>query len=275
MMRYLFISLILICLSLASGSASSVDINDPFPKAGASYLLQVNGRTLWSHKPDRRLPMASITKIMTALIVLENTKPDEIVTISNSAAKETGTRLGLKAGERLYVKDLLSAALIHSANDACRALADHVGGNEAGFVELMNKRARSLGLTNTHFQNASGHDHEKHYSTASDIALLTIIELNNPTIIGTVSIPSMKIKTVNGNRTFNLKNKNEIIGNYEGAQGVKTGFTSKAGKCLVAFAKRDKADVLLVLLNAPNRWLIAVEMMDRAFAEASSKRSNM
>jgi D-alanyl-D-alanine carboxypeptidase (penicillin-binding protein 5/6) len=85
----------------------------------------------------------------------------------------------------------------------------------------------------------------------------------------------MKIKTANGKRIFKLKNKNEIIGNYEGAQGVKTGFTSKAGKCLVAFAKRDKADVLLVLLNAPNRWLIAVEMMDRAFAEASSKRSNM
>ncbi len=274
-MRYLLTSLILICLSLRSVSANSVDINDPFPKAGASYLLQVNGRTLWSHKPDRKLPIASITKIMTALIVLENTKPDEIVTISNSAAKETGTRLGLKAGERLYVKDLLSAALIHSANDACRALADHVGGNEAGFVELMNKRARSLGLTNTHFQNSSGHDHEKHYSTASDIALLTIITLNNPTITETVSIASMKIKTANGKRIFKLKNKNEIIGNYEGAQGVKTGFTSKAGKCLVAFAKRDKTDVLLVLLNAPNRWLIAVEMMDRAFAEASSKRSNM
>jgi serine-type D-Ala-D-Ala carboxypeptidase (penicillin-binding protein 5/6) len=275
MIRYLFISLILICVTFASGSAYSADINDPFPKAGASYLLQLNGRTLWSHKPDLRLPMASITKIMTALIVLENTKPEDIVTISQIATKETGTRLGLKAGERIYVKDLLSAVLIHSANDACHALADYVGGNESGFVELMNRHAKKLGLTNTHFQNSSGHDHEKHYSTASDIALLTIISLNNPTISKMVSTVSMKIKTVNGKRTFLLKNKNEIIGRYEGAQGVKTGFTSKAGKCLVAYTKRDKTDVLLVLLNSPNRWSIAVEMMDKAFAEASSKKNGL
>jgi D-alanyl-D-alanine carboxypeptidase (penicillin-binding protein 5/6) len=261
MMRYLLTSLILIYVTFASGSAYSVDINDPFPKAGASYLLQVNGRTLWSHKPDLKLPMASITKIMTALIVLENTKPDDIVTISQTAAKETGGRLGLKAGEKVYVKDLISAALIHSANDACRALADH--------VELMNRHAKKLGLANTHFQNSSGHDHEKHYSTANDIAFLTIICLNNPIISKMVSTVSMKIKTVNGKRTFLLKNKNEIIGRYEGAQGVKTGFTSRAGKCLVAYAKRDNTDVLLVLLNSPKRWLIAVEMMDRAFAEAA------
>ena len=275
MMRFLLTSLILICVTFAYGSAYSVDINDPFPKAGASYLLQINGMTTWSHKPDLRLPMASITKIMTALIVLENTKPEDIVTISQTAAKETGTRLGLRAGERVYVKDLLSAALIHSANDACRALADHVGGNESGFVELMNIHAKKLGLTNTHFQNSSGHDHQKHYSTANDIALLTIISLNNPTISKMVSTVSMKIKTVNGKRVFLLKNKNEIIGRYEGAQGVKTGFTSKAGKCLVAYAKRDETDVLLVLLNSPNRWFIAVEMMDRAFAETSSKKNGL
>lgn len=229
-------------------------------------MLQVNGNTLWAHEPDRRIPIASITKIMTALVVLENCRTDEIVTIGKTAENETPTKLGLKAGERMKVLDLLKAALIYSASDACVALADHVAGNEKRFVEVMNRRARELGLLNTHFQNTVGHDNEDHYSTANDIARLSKKALANTIFAGIVSTASDKISTIDGKHTFRIKNKNVMFGRVEGVKGVKTGYTPEAGKCLVALAGRNRTEVLLVLLNSPKRWQTADEMMKKAFA---------
>ena len=265
-MRFIFPILILFFLSVQPCLADSSKKNDPFPRAAASYLVQVDGKTIWSHNPNSKLPIASITKIMTSLIVLERCKLDDVVTISDSVKDETGTRLGLRPGEKMKVRDLLAAALIKSACDACVALADHVAGSEKRFVEIMNTRARELGLLNTHFQNAAGHDHEDNYSTANEIAALTKIALKNQFFTETVSINSKKISILNGKRTFNLRNTNDMLGSFKGTKGVKTGFTPQAGKCLVSLAGRKGTSVMLVLLNSPRRWETADKIMEKAFS---------
>jgi serine-type D-Ala-D-Ala carboxypeptidase (penicillin-binding protein 5/6) len=272
-MRYRLSLLLFIFIFVLPCAVYSAQVSDPFPKAGASYLVQVKGNTLWAHDPDRRLPLASITKIMTALIVIENCKLDEVVTVGKSSEEETGTKLGLRPGEKWKVLDMLKGALIYSAADACAALADHVAGDREKFVEIMNRRARELGLTNTHFQNPVGHDNEEHYSTANDIAKLANKALTYPMFAEIVSHQFDRIKVVNGKRTLKIKNKNEMFGTFKGVKGVKTGYTPEAGKCLVALAGRNGTDVLLVLLNSPRRWKIADEMMQKAFAASAHSAS--
>src|SRR6185369_2843709 len=245
----------------------------PFANPPSSYLLQVNGETFRERSPNLRRAPASLTKIMTALIVLEHCRSmDEVVTVSAGAARETGSRIGLRRGDRLTVRDLLAATLMASANDAARALADHVGGTQKAFVKRMNERARSLKLQNTQFTNACGHDHRNLYSSASDLAFLAERALRNPVFADLVSRPSMRISTVKGNRSFRLKNKNRLIGRYPGARGVKTGTTPRAGQCLVALAQRDDKRVLLVMMNSRSRWRSAPAMLDAAFAASSTAR---
>lgn len=240
---------------------------DVFPGVAAAYLVKADRQVLWEKAADKRLPPASLTKIMTALLVLEHYRPQQVVTVSRQAAAESGSRLGLRAGERMAAGDLLAATLIRSANDACHALADHVAGNETKFVALMNRRAGEWGLRDTHFTNACGHDHPGHYSSARDLAALAERARSEPVFEQLSSTLSLDIASADGRRRYSLENHNALIGRYPGAQGVKTGYTRKAGKCLVALVRRDGREVLLVLLNAPNRWWDAVDILDRALAE--------
>jgi serine-type D-Ala-D-Ala carboxypeptidase (penicillin-binding protein 5/6) len=242
----------------------------PFANSATSYLVQVNGSTFREKNPNLRRPPASLTKIMTALIVMERCDPHQVVTVSQGAALETGSRIGLRLGQKFRVRDLLAATLMASANDACRALADYVGGNQKGFVALMNAKARELKLVNTRFTNACGHDHARLYSSAHDLAILSQEALRNPLFTDIVGRRTMKISTLKGNRTFSFKNKNRLIGKYPGARGVKTGTTPGAGQCLVAFAERGDRKVLLVIMHAKNRWRSAPAMLDAAFAANSS-----
>lgn len=248
--------------------ANSIPISptDPFPHVAKSYLLQVDGKTLWAHEPDLRLPPASLTKIMTALIVLERTSLDEVITIGKEVVSESGSRIGLKQGDQIQVGELLAAMLISSANDACRALAEHAGGSQRRFTVMMNSRARDMGLRDTNFTNACGHDGKGLYSTAGDLAIITEAALRNRVFRELVTVVKDEIRTVDGKRIFPLENKNELIGRYHLATGVKTGYTSKAGKCLIALAENNGTKILLVLLNAPDRWWDAVSMLDKAFA---------
>lgn len=259
----------LACLSLLFWAACQTAWAEPdaFPGVASAYLVKADSQVLWTKAPDRRLPPASLTKIMTGLLVLEYYQPGRLVVVSRQAAAETGSRIGLKAGERMHVDSLLAAMLIQSANDACHALADHVAGNERRFVALMNRRAREWGLGDTRFVNACGHDHPGHYSSARDLAALAERALAQPVFASLIPIVEGEITTSDGRRHFRLRNHNALIGRYPGALGVKTGYTPHAGKCLVALARRDGREVLLVLLNAPNRWWDAVDMLDRAFAE--------
>ena len=253
--------------------AGTTAAGDPFPRVASSYLVIVDGKEVWAHDPDRRLAPASLTKIMTALLVLERTDIEDVVRVPPRASQETGTRLGLRPGDQYYVIDLLAATLLGSANDACHALAAHVSGSEARFVDLMNWRARELRLTNTHFTNACGHDHPMLYSTAHDLALLAETAMKNPVFAKMVSLLTAEIHTVDRKKTLTVENRNELIGRYPGAVGVKTGFTPKAGKCLVAFVERGGRSSLLVLLNSPDRWWTATRILDAAFAQTSRTSS--
>jgi len=259
-------------LLLAAIPAQNVEAAaSAFSNPPPSYLLRVNGQTFRERNPHTRRAPASLTKIMTALIVIEGCDDlDEVVVVSRGAALETGSRIGLRRGERLTVRNLLAATLMASANDACRALADHAGGNQKDFVALMNARARSLGLENTRFSNACGHDSAGLYSTAHDLAVLSEKAMSVPLFANMVARRSMRIKTVNGGRTFYLRNKNRLIGNYPGALGIKTGTTPNAGQCLVALAEREDRKVLLVIMHARRRWQTAPAMLDAAFAARST-----
>jgi D-alanyl-D-alanine carboxypeptidase (penicillin-binding protein 5/6) len=224
---------------------------------------------LWSHQATRRLPPASLTKLMTALLLTDenSSQATTIITISPRARRATGSRLGVYAGERFHFDDLLAATLLASANDACLALAEHVAGTEAQFVARMNQRADELGLKDTHYSNACGHDAVDHYSSAADLARLAALTLERPQITRIVSRSHQNITTLDGKRRYTLTNKNLLIGRYPGALGLKTGYTPAAGKCLVAYAQRRQQRVLLVLLNAPNRWWDATDILDLAFTQ--------
>jgi serine-type D-Ala-D-Ala carboxypeptidase (penicillin-binding protein 5/6) len=250
-------------IGILTGTAAAA--GSPFAHPPSSYLLQVNGQTYRERNPDARRAPASLTKIMTALIILENCGMEDVVAVSAGAARETGSRIGLKRGERFKVRDLLAATLMASANDAARALADHLGGNQRAFVRLMNTRAASLRLRNTRFSNACGHDNKGLYTSAHDLATLAEQALRIPLFAELVSRRNMQIATLKGGRSFHLRNKNRLIGRYPGARGVKTGTTPKAGQCLVALAQRDDRRVLLVIMNARNRWRTAPAMLNAAF----------
>ena len=266
------LAVLLLAASAASGAGAVAPAERPFPGGAAVYLVQVDGRTLWSHEADRALPPASLTKIMTALVFIESGRPlDEVVRVSARAQRAGGSRLGLKVGERMRAGDVLAATLLRSANDACLALAEHVAGDKARFAELMNARARELGMSRTHFTNPCGHDEPRHRSSARDLAVLAGAAMAHPLFARLVATVDLRVATLEGRR-FDVENKNEIVGRYPGAIGVKSGFTPAAGKCLVAAARRDGVTVLLVVLNGANRWWDSVALLDRAFAEAKSTR---
>lgn len=205
--------------------------------------------------------------MMTALLVLEQDKLTDSANVSRAATRETGSRLGLKSGEHFLVADLLAATLIQSANDACHVLADSVDGNESAFVKRMNHRAQELGLRNTRFKNACGHDAPDHHTSARDLARLAHELLKHPQVVPLTSQARTTITTLEG-KPYAIASKNMLIGRYSGALGLKTGYTNNAGKCLVAYAKRDGHEVLLVMLHGHDRWWDAADILDLAFAHA-------
>ena len=245
---------------------------DPFPKMAAAYWVETDGVAVWARQADQRLPPASLTKMMTALLVLEQANwpaaASTVVTISPTAARESGSRIALKAGEQLTQEALLAATLMASANDACRALAEHLAGDQPRFVQRMNQRAQQLGLNNTHFANACGHDAPQHYASARDLAVLAHALMQHSPALALSSQHERLISTVDGRRSFALKNTNALLGRYPGIQGLKTGRTAQAGNCLVAVAQHGKTQVLLVLLKGTDRWWDAVDVLDLAFERA-------
>jgi D-alanyl-D-alanine carboxypeptidase (penicillin-binding protein 5/6) len=262
------IAAVLFCWLL--GGAAIAAATDPFPQLADAYLVQIGERDLWAGLADMRLPPASLTKVMTALLVLEDYRPAQIVTVSKSAAQATGSRIRLKTGDKLSVEALLAATLIASANDACAALAEFNAGSIDAFVARMNARAQTLGLRNTHFSNPCGFDAMEHYSSANDLARIAHAALAHPEFAVIVAKSEAEIATVDGRRRFRFKNKNALIGSYAPAIGVKSGYTNGAGKCLIVLARKDGAQVLLVMLNAKSRWWDAIGIIENAFDEAAA-----
>ena len=257
-------------LFIASGAAlAGASERPPFPTGASAYLIEVQGRPVASHAADRQLPPASLTKIMTALLILEKDMPlQDVVVVSPRVQAASGTRLRLHAGDEMSVGDLLAAALLLSANDACLALAERMSGSEGAFVGAMNARAQELGLRHTHFTNACGHDEPRHYSSAHDLARLADEAMRQPIFAALVKTVRYDVSTRRG-RSWNLVNANPLVSRYPGAVGIKTGFTPRAGKCVIARARRNGVDVLLVVLGASNRWTETVDALDDAFSHAS------
>lgn len=230
--------------------------------AHSILLKELNsGRVLYEHESGKRLSPASLTKIMSALVVLEQGKLNDLVTVSPAAARAHKTHLRLKAGQVFKLEDLLKAMLIVSANDACLAAVEHVGGDEAQFVTLMNNKAAALGLLDTHFSNGCGFDGPDHYSTAEDLATLSIIALQQPIFRELVREERAMIMPVNGTHAYLLHTTNRLLGRIPGVEGIKTGFTSKAGRCLIAKVSQNGSDLLLVILNSSRRWNTATSLI--------------
>jgi D-alanyl-D-alanine carboxypeptidase (penicillin-binding protein 5/6) len=266
-MRASTLALLAWLLALAGATATAQTPPNRYPDVARAYWVELDGRPLWAGHTSERLPMASLTKLMTALVISEQADLDGVVTIDRDARAETGTRIGLRLGERLRAGDLLAAALLGSANDACRALADWHGGDQAGFVALMNRRAAQLGMRDTHFADACGHDAPGQYSSARDLAVLARAALARKEIATAARSSEFRFRTLAG-RDYRVRNTNALIGRYEGARGLKTGYTPGAGRCLIAVADRDGHEVLAVLLHAPERWWDSVGLLERAFDEA-------
>ena len=238
---------------------------DRFPGAAASYLVAIDGRIVWEKDADRpRLP-ASLTKIMTALVLLEREwDPKATVTVSAAAAGATGSRAGLRGGDRLAAGDLFKAMLVGSANDACAALAEHAGGSSPAFVARMNERARAMGLTATSFANPCGHDDPKQRSSAHDLRVLAEAAMAKPEVASVVGLHEATIATTKGRR-MTVKTGNLLLGRCPGVYGVKSGYTPGAGKCAVIAAERNGKKVLIVLLDAANRWWNAAALVEAAY----------
>lgn len=246
--RVVFV-LVLAALALAFGAASASGSTPPPVDAGA--VLVADGRTgdvLYAENADRRLPMASITKLMTALVTLERARPREVVTVAPQAVGQGGSSIFLVPGEELRVRDLLAAALVQSANDAAFALAAHVGeGDVARFVRLMNDEAAELGLGDTRFVRPDGLDRRGHYSTAEDVFELARIAMREPLVRELARTRTMRV----GNRSF--RNWNDLLWTFPGLIGVKTGHTDRAGWAEVAAARRRSTLLYAVILGSPSR----------------------
>ena len=258
---------LILAAALAAGAVRAEDSGrDPYPWIAAAYVVKRDGALLWAGSAARRLPPASLAKLMTALLTIERGRLDAGVVVGRGVLQESGTRIGLRPGDRLREHDLLAATVVRSANDACRALAEHVGGTTGEFVRRMNERAAALGLADTRFVDPCGHDREGQYSSAGDLARLAEQLMRHEEYLRLARLQRLTIRTLDGRRSFALRNTNALIGRYPGAIGLKTGYTEGAGNCLVALAERDGVRVLAVLLNAPNRGWNAVGLLDRAFA---------
>ena len=236
-------------------------------------LKELNsGRVLYEHDAGKRMSPASLTKIMSALVILERGKLDDLVTISPNAARAHKMHLRVKAGQIFRLEDLLKAMLIMSANDACLAAVEHVGGDEAQFVTFMNEKAAALGLEDTHFRNGCGFDNPDHYSTAEDLAALSVIALDQPLFRQLVREERAIITPVSGHRAYILHNTNRLLGRIPGVEGIKTGFTSKAGRCLIAKVSQNGSDLLLVILNSKRRWNTATHLITYGLQAAEVSR---
>ena len=248
-------------------NASADIMTEPTINSRAAIVYDRNsGQILFGKNENEKRKMASTTKIMTAIIVIENSHLDDIVTISSKAAGTGGSRLGLHTNDKISVKNLLYGLLLCSGNDAAVALAEHVGGTVGGFAELMDQKCSDLGLISTHFVTPHGLDNEEHYTTAYELAIITNYALKNDVFRKFVGTNNYTITINNSSKT--LSNTNELLGNLDGVYGVKTGFTNGANRCLVTAVKRNQLDMICIVLGADtkkDRTKDSIELIEYVF----------
>ena len=273
----LMVSLIITLLLSFGASAEALPEMQVEINAKSACLMDADSaEILMAKNIDDRVYPASVTKIMSLLLVCEALDEgkimlDSIVTVSENASEKGGSQIWLKQNEQMSVGDLIKATAVASANDACTALGELVAGSDEAFVSLMNKRARELGMTNTHFENCTGLDDttDNHYTTARDVAVMSRELLKHKRIL---SYTTIWTDTLRGGKT-ELTNTNKLVRFYQGATGLKTGTTSKAGCCVSATAERDGLRLIAVVMGSDNsndRFTAARKMLDWGFANYGS-----
>ncbi|MBQ7794102.1 MAG: D-alanyl-D-alanine carboxypeptidase [Clostridia bacterium] len=230
----------------------------------ACLMVASSGEVIYEKESGMRLPMASTTKMMTALVAAESGRWDEVATVSANAEGQEGSSIYLEENDKVKLSDLVCGMLLNSGNDAAVAVAEHISGDIKSFSQLMCERAKSIGAMNTSFENPSGLDSENHYSTAYDLALIGSEVVKNPHLRPIIQSKEMQIADSEGNITY-LRNHNKLLWSYEGMIGVKTGFTKKSGRCLVTAAEREGITLVAVTLCAPNDWQDHKNLLDYGF----------
>ena len=280
--RFILFFLFCLTLSYACPAAGEPEKGVPKVKASAVCLMDVTtGQIYFEKEGNKRREPASLTKIMTAILAIENGNLKDIVTVGKRAASVSmGQDIGLRTGDRLYLEDLLKAALLYSANDSTVAIGEHIGGSHEVFIKMMNDKAKALGMKNTSFANTNGYHHPNHYTTANDLAILTCYALKNPTFAELVKTKEVTITWLppEDNGTTDEKPEEKVVrekilhstnrlleSDFEGINGVKTGTTPRAGNCLIASATREGRQLVAVILNSQNRWDDATGLLDYGF----------
>lgn len=228
------------------------------------------GEVIYSQNAQEKLPMASTTKIMTALILCEQGDMEKVITVTDQMVRVEGTSMGLLAGDKVSYKALLYGMLLASGNDAANVTAYALGGTIDGFVKMMNNKAKELGLSNTHFETPSGLDGDEHYTTAYDLAMLAKVCMENPLFYEAASSKSATLEYGNPPYRRTLTNHNKLLKIYDGAVGVKTGFTKKSGRCLVSCAERDGKRIIAVTLKDPDDWRDHTNLLDYGFSQVKT-----
>ena len=258
-----FFAVALLLFSIFPFQVEAVDTS-----AAAAILVDVDsGRVLYEQNADARMLIASTTKILTALVAIREGDLSDIVTIKREAVLTEGSSMYLKEGEKLTLETLLYGLMLCSGNDAAVAIADHVGGSQAGFVKLMNEAARELGMENSSFANPNGLDAENHYSTARDMAALACAAVKNETLLRIASTRSVTI----GGRT--MTNHNKLLQHLDGCLGLKTGYTRAAGRTLVSCAERNGQRLVAVTLQDGNDWADHQALYEYGFAAYPAHRA--
>lgn len=238
----------------------------------ACLINGITGEVIFSKDMNTRHAMASTTKIMTAIIAIEQCGMDEKVTVSRNAAYQEGSAAYVRENNVIAMKDLLYGLMLNSGNDAAVAIAEHISGSSEVFAELMNKKAEVLGLRDTHFMNPNGLDDPEHYTTAYELAMIAKYAMENDVFREIVNTRTYQATPDNATETLYFSNHNKMLKNYEGSTGIKTGYTRATGRCLVSSAKRDDMEFIAVTLGDPNDWKDHSEMLDYAFKEHYPKQ---
>ena len=266
---YKKIFLFFVSISILTNSSVTVRCNEkPSVSAKSAIVMECSGgEILYEKNAHARLPMASTTKIMTAICAIESYPLRFPVAVDDKAVGIEGSSIYLEKGEIIYMEDLLYGMMLKSGNDAATAIACEVSGSVEKFAELMNNSAKKYGAKSSNFVNACGLYDDNHYTTASDLAKITAHALGNETFAQIVSTKEKRIS--NGSKDYDriLKNHNRLLSSYEGCTGVKTGYTKKCGRCLVSSATRDGVSLVCVTLNAPDDWNDHRQMLDFAFSK--------
>ena len=247
---------------LILGKTHAVDFS--ISAQSAVLINPQNNEIIFEHNANQQLGMASTTKIMTAIVAIENGDLDRKYIIPSDAVGVEGSSLYLKEGEEMTLRELLIGLMLRSANDAAEAIAIIVGGSVEGFADMMNNKADALGLKDTHFTNPHGLADSEHYTTAKELAFISAYALKNATFKSICSLSSATLPGIEYSRQ--VTNHNKLLYTYDGAYGVKTGFTKATGRCLVSAAKRNEIDLIAVTLNAPDDWKDHRTMLDYGFS---------